>query len=316
MPFSAPPDPAYGAMRDWMEHWSELEARLAALLLAPHETHDFTARLQDVHTQAGVLLDLDADATLYWLFQLAAGSTVGYSASHAMVCWALCRLTGKALSLEAADLHSLCLAALTMNIAMTRLQDDLAEQTTAPTPEQRAAIETHAARGAQWLRELGVADAQWLHIVEQHHLDDTDLPVAVRLLQTVDRYAALISPRESRPGRCVTDSGRYALMHQGHAVDDIGHALVRTVGICPPGSFVRLEDDRIAVVLRRSDRPGEPWAATVLDARGIPVAEPTLIHTGHDGNGIAAALVTQTVRVRLNHPRLLQLSRVALTQVP
>lgn len=314
MSFSAQPDPAYGAMRDWMERWSELETRLAALLLAPHEANDFPARLQDVHTQADALLHLDPDATLYWLFQLAASSTVGYSASHAMVCWALCRLVGQTLGYNESERHSLALAALTMNIAMTRLQDDLAEQTTPPTPEQRAVIETHAARGTQRLRELGVGDLLWLQIVEQHHAEGTDLPGPIRLLQTVDRYAALISPRESRPGRCVTDSGRYALMHQGHGVDDIGHALVRTVGICPPGSFVRLEDDRIAVVLRRSGRPGEPWVATVLDARGIPVAEPTLIDTGHDGDGIAAALVTQTVRVRLNHPRLLQLSRVALTQ--
>ncbi|TDQ43976.1 HD-GYP domain-containing protein [Tepidicella xavieri] len=314
MSFAAQPDPAYAAMRDWMERWSDLEARLAALLLAPQEAGHFPARLQDIHHQADTLLALDADATLYWLFQLAASSPVGYSASHAMVCWALCRLVGQTLGHTEQEQTSLACAALTMNIAMTRLQDELANQTAPPTAEQRAAIDTHAARGAQWLRELGVRDAAWLQIVEQHHLTEAELPAPVRLLQAADRYAAMISPRETRPGRCVTDSSRHALIHQGHGVDDVGHALVRTVGICPPGSFVRLQDDRIAVVLRRSGRPAEPWVATVLDARGIPVAEPTLVDTGRDGDGIAAALVTQTVRVRLNHPRLLQLSRMALAQ--
>jgi len=196
---------------------------------------------------------------------------------------------------------------------MTPLQNTLAEQPQEPSAEQRAAIETHAARSAQWLRELGVTDADWLHTVELHHEPQDDLDTPTRLLQAVDRYAAQISPRETRAGRCVTDSGRQAVVaHSQGAVNAIGHALLRTVGICPPGSFVRLEDESTAVVLRRTDRPDAPWVAQVLDAAGAALADPTLIDTRLDGCGIAAALVAQTVRVRLNHARLLHLSRIAL----
>ncbi|NIC40126.1 HD-GYP domain-containing protein [Aquabacterium sp. A08] len=314
MNFSAHPDPAYGAMQHWMQQWSDLETQLAALLLAPQAQPDFAGRLRTLHGQARQLLELDADSTLYWLFQLAASSTVAYSASHAMVCWALCQLVADDLHLPAASRDSLALAALSMNLSMTRLQNTLAEQTTPLTDAQRAQVDTHAARSAQWLRELGVTDPLWLATVEQHHESGPDLPLPTRILQAMDRYAALISPRETRPGRCVTDSGRHAVAKAGQALDAVGHALLRTVGICPPGTFVRLADERVAVVLRRSGRPGEPWAATVLDAHDTPVVEPELIDTGEDGLGIAAALVTRSVRVRLNHPRLLQLSRVALSR--
>lgn len=312
MTFSAQPDPAYGAMQHWMQQWSDLETGLGALLLAPNAAPDFAGRLDALHRHANDLLALDADSTLYWLFQLAATSTVAYSASHAMVCWTLCQLVSEALGQPAQERDSLARAALTMNVSMTRLQDALAEQTEPPTPEQRALIETHAARSAQWLRELGVNDTAWLDTVELHHLNDATLPLATRILQAADRYAALISPRESRPGQCVTDSGRHVLIKAGQALDEVGQALLRTLGICPPGTFVRLADERVAVVLRRSGRPGEPWVASVLDPQGTPVVEPELIDTGNDGHGIEAALVTRTVRVRLNHPRLLQLSRMAL----
>lgn len=310
MTFDAPADPAYPLMQDWIQQWNDVEARLSLLLLAPQQKPDFGAQLDALHQRIMAMHTLDADATLYWLFQLAASSTVGYSVSHSMVCASLCRLVAEELKLEPAARDSLTRAALTMNIAMTRLQDELAAMTEAPSAEQRELIETHAPRGAQWLRELGVTDALWLHTVEQHH-DTTSTDLPTRILMATDRYAALISPRETRPGRCITDSGRYVVVRSGDTMDEVGHALLRTVGICPPGTFVRLIDERVAVVLRRSGQPGEPWVAAVLDAQGHPVPEPELVHTGEDGYGIEAALISRTVRVRLNHPRLLQLSRMA-----
>lgn len=307
------PDPAYGSMQDWMQQWSDLESRLSVLLLKPRAQPDFAGQLHAIQREMLDLMRIDADSALYWLFQLAASSTVGYSTTHSMTCAALSELAAAELRLGDDERRSLGLAALSMNLAMTQLQDQLALQATPPSDLQREAVETHAARGAQWLRELGVHDTLWLQTVEQHH-DASCTAMPTRVLMAADRYAALISPRESRPGRCVTDSGRHVAVQSGGRLDEVGHAFLRSVGICPPGTFVRLGDGRVAVVLRRSDRPGEPWVASVLDAEGLPVSEPELIDTGHEGCGIEAALVSATVRVRLNHPRLLQLSRMALAQ--
>lgn len=312
MTFDAQPDPLYDTMPLWMSRWTELETRLAALLARPQEVGDWLPQLEHTLTAAQTLLAQDEDATLYWLFQMASSSAIGYSTTHAMACWALCRLLAPAVGIEPADRGALERAALTMNIGMTLLQDTLAGQTTPPSAEQRALIETHAARGAQWLRECGVTDPRWLEIVEQHHEADS-ADRAVRLLQRMDRYTALISPRETRAGRNVTDSARVLLLQGATgSADDIGQALLRTVGICPPGTFVRLSDGRVAVVLRRSDRPGEPWVSAVLEADGRPVLDPELIDTRRDDTAIEAALQTASVRVRLPHARLLQLSRVAL----
>ncbi len=312
MNFSAQPDPAYASMPDWMQQWSDLETRLHVLLLAPPQPSEFPAQLGALHQRMKQLLALDADSSLYWLFQLAASSTVAYSASHAMVCTVLCHLVANELDLGLEQQDSLGMAALSMNIAMTRLQDDLAAQTTPPSLAQRELIDTHAARSAQWLREVGVTDPDWLHVVEQHHDAVSDAELPARILMAADRYAALISPRQTRPGKCITDSARHVIVRSGNSLDAVGHAMLKAVGICPPGTFVRLNDGTVAVVLRRSGRPGEPWVASVLDAHEHPVPEPELINTAEDGHGIEAALITQTVRARLNHPRLLQLSRMAV----
>lgn len=312
MNFSAQPDPAYASMQHWMQQWSDLETRLHAVLLAPDRVTDFPGQMDQLHGQMVQLLELDPDAALYWLFQLSASSTVAYSASHAMVCAALCHLVAPELALNDSQRRSLTMAALTMNLAMTRLQDDLAAQATAPSDAQREQIDQHASRSAQRLRELGIQDVLWLQTVERHHSDDAQAALNERILQATDRYAALISPRETRPGRCVTDSARQVVARRGDLIDTVGHALLKTVGICPPGTFVRLDNGSVAVVLRRSGKPGEPWVASVLDADNHPITEPELINTGTDDHAVEAALVTKTVRVRLNHARLLQLSRMAV----
>lgn len=307
------PEPNHAAIKEWMQQWSDLEARLHVLLLTPTQQADFPRQLQALHQRMMHLLDMDADSTLYWLFQLAAASTVAYSASHAIICASLCHLVAPGLGFTPEQSSSLSLAALTMNVSMTRLQDDLAQQLAPLSDDQRHSVSAHAARSAQCLRALGVTDETWLHAVEHHHDADTAMGSMMHVLMATDRYAALLSPRQTRPGKCVTDSWRYVLIGDGKAIDAVAQALIKTVGICPPGTFVRLTDRRVAVVLRRTTRPGEPWVATVLDAHERPITEPELINTGDDGHGIDVALLTPSVRARLDHARLLQLSRSLAT---
>lgn len=296
-------------MDDPTDRWLTLELRLAALLHNPQRGTDWSTALDAVLQQARALLGEDEDAALYWLLHVSATTPVGYSTAHALTCWALARLLAAPLGLTEQQADALERAALTMNIGMTALQDALAVQPYPPDAQQRALIDTHAARGAQCLRECGVRDAAWLHIVEHHHEPDvTDLPT--QALQRLDRYAALLSPRASRSGHDVVQGARQLQPH--NAVDDTIHrALVTTLGVCPPGSFVRLHDGTVAVVLRRSGRPAEPWVARVQDADGRPLPEPQWLDTSDPAHAIDAALPATEVRLRLPHASLLRLARQA-----
>ena len=156
---------------DLLALWSDLESGLGVILGSPDSTQEFAHRVVQYDRWMQGLLQRDPDVGLYLLFQLAANSPVGYSASHALVCAVLCHLIALELGLAPMERESLVHAALTMNIAMTTMQDVLATQVEKPTVQQHDLIKAHSVKGALMLANLGVTDGQWLEIVSNHHDD-------------------------------------------------------------------------------------------------------------------------------------------------
>ena len=301
---------------DLLALWSDLESGLGVILTSPGSTQEFAHRVVQYDRWMQGLMQRDPDVGLYLLFQLASNSPVGYSASHALVCAVLCHMIATELAIAPTERDSRVRAALTMNIAMTTLQDTLASQTEKPTKEQQDAIRAHSIKGAMMLANLGVADDTWLDIVSSHHDDSADrtdlrlVPPATRLtriLKVVDRYSAMISPRMSRAGRSATESARAIMANVSAKTDEIGHAMVRAVGLCPPGTYVRLDNDELAVVVRRSSTPNQPYVAIVSRPTGELLPAPRLHSTAQRDPRIRAALAASGVRARLNHFHILQL---------
>ena len=117
---------------DLLAEWSDLESGLGMILGNPESVQQFAHRVLQYDRWMQGLLQRDPDVGLYLLFQLAGNSPVGYSASHALVCAVLCHLIASELLLPPRERDSLVRAALTMNIAMTRVQDELATQVEKP----------------------------------------------------------------------------------------------------------------------------------------------------------------------------------------
>jgi HD-GYP domain-containing protein (c-di-GMP phosphodiesterase class II) len=309
-----------GDYEDLLGLWSDLEAGLGVLLGSPLSIREFQPRVRQYDRWMQDLLRRDTDVGLYLLFQLASSSSVGYSASHALVCAVLCHLIGTKLGIVREERDGLVFAALTMNIAMTRLQDDLAQQLEKPNGVQVEAIRSHARRSTAILTQLGVTDPIWLGTIELHHDDSTGqgdfrtLSPARRLgrvLRVADRYAAMISPRKSREGRSATDSLRSIIGLAESQSDEAGHTLMRAVGLYPPGTIVRLDNGQIAVVIRRSQQLNRPFVAIVQDEAGALLKPPRLHRTAYGNPGIKAALNASVVQERLNHHLILQLGAYA-----
>lgn len=308
---------------DLLSLWADLEAGLAVLLSSPESIQEFQLRIWQYDRWMQDLLARDTDVGLYLLFQLASNSTVGYSASHALVCAVLCHLIAVELNLAQEERDSLVHAALTMNIGMTSLQDELALQMERPSQLQQDAIRAHPIKGGMMLANIGIVNDLWLDVVTSHHDEATDKgelwavsPATrlARIVRVVDRYAAMISPRKSRVGRTATDSVRSIVGDAGDQSDLIGHSLVRTVGLCPPGTYVRMDSGEIAVVMRRSSKPNHPHVAIVLNDSGDLLSQPRLHRTAHGSPQIRSALAASAVRARLNHHLVLQLGAYAAQQ--
>ncbi len=303
---------------DLLGQWADLESGLGILLGHPSSVQEFGLRLNQYDRWMQDLLKFDTDVGLYLLFQLAINSPVGYSASHALVCAVLCHLIAVDFDLPVHERNSLVQAALTMNIAMTRLQDTLSNQRNRPNAEQQMAIYSHPAKGALMLGNLGMVDGMTLETIRLHHQDD-DLQVKLntlvppqrlaQILHVVDRYAAMISPRQSREGRSATESAKNIL--NTTQSDEVGQALVRIVGLCPPGTFVQMEDNKVAVVMRRSSEPNRPDVAIVINNLGVQVKPPSLHQTSSGSPAIKTALTASDVHERINHHLILQLGTQA-----
>ncbi len=305
---------------DLLSLWSDLEAGLGMILGSPDSIQEFEQRVWQYDRWMQNLLQRDTDVGLYLLFQLATNSPVGYSASHALVCAVLCHLIAVEIGLAQKERDSLVHAALTMNIAMTALQDQLADQLDKPTQTEQDAIRAHPVKGGMVLANIGVTDALWLDVVTSHHDENTgpdelrpvsDAVRLARIVRVVDRYAAMISPRKSRAGRSATDSVQSIIDDSGDPSDEVGQALVRTVGLCPPGTYVRLDNGEIAVVMRRSSKPNHPHVAIVLSETGQLAGQPRLHRTAQGKPQIHASLSASAVRVQLNHHLILQLGAYA-----
>ena len=309
-----------GEYEDLLGLWSDLESALSVLLARPLQVQDFGAKVRQFDGWLQDLVSHDIDAALYLMFQLASTSTVGYSASHALVCGTLCHILAYELGLPGHERDSLVRAALTMNIGMTALQDELAGQRERPSSAQQEAIRNHPMESQVLLERLFISDSLWLDVVGQHHASVPDrVPLSeqapqdrlTRILGTIDRYAAMISPRKSRAGRSATDSVRAIVGQEVDQRDEVSYTLVRSIGLCPPGTFVKLDNGDVAIVLRRSDKANHPLVASLLDSSGSHHAQPSLHQTAAGRPRIQSALARSAVSMELNHRTMVRLGLYA-----
>jgi hypothetical protein len=105
----------------------------------------------------------------------------------------------------------------------------------------------------------------------------------------------------------VTAAMQASYYDEEHQVDEAGAALVKTVGVYPPGAFVRLASQEVAVVLRRGNSATTPRVAVVLNRNGMPTGEPIPRDTAQPQWKIAAPVAQRDVRAQFPLQRLLAL---------
>ena len=296
------------------EQWLELVSQLDATLRDVRAGSDWSARLTSVHERARQLMAKRPDASLYYLVFEAGHSTAKYSCSHAMLTLLICEQAAPLLGWSPAWVDSLGRAALTMNVAMLRLQDQLAVSQLSVNAEMRAEIDGHAAAGARLLQQAGLDDPLCVSTVALHHdasqegkpLDSlTPERQLARLLRRVDIFTAKLSRRASRAPMSPVLAAREACMGANGVPDEVGGALLKSVGLYPPGSFVELASGEIGIVVARGRRANLPYVASLVSAAGNPLGEPALRDTLDQRYSVKGAVASTKVKVRPPHERLL-----------
>ena len=107
-----------------------------------------------------------------------------------------------------------------------------------------------------------------------------------------------------------------AYFDENQAVDEAGAALVKAIGVYPPGSFVRLANQEVAIVVRRGRVTSAPRVAVVLNREGLPNNELTLRDTSLADWRVTAGLPSASVKVSVSLARLIPLTRPPASNFP
>lgn len=295
--------------------WLDLQVQGNRLLRDLNGEH-FVDALEQLQSRLSQQTQRNPDGALFALFHLAASEIQLYSATHSMLVSVMCGLAARDVLGWPHDMHdSVCKAALTMNIAMTDLQDRLAGQNDPPNLAQRELIAQHASRSESLLRGFGLHDAGCLQAVREHHSTGPG-PLAsrspaqrmARLLQRADQFAARLSPRASRGPHTAAAAMQAIYRDENHATDEAGAALIKAVGVYSPGTLVRLANQEVGVVVRRSATTTMPRVAVLVNPDGIATGEHAIRDTSTRSYRIIAGVLASECKVKIQLDRMLALT--------
>jgi HD-GYP domain-containing protein (c-di-GMP phosphodiesterase class II) len=269
------------------------------------------ASLPPFYDTLRALVDRDPDIALFLCTRQEDHRYALYPLRHSIHCAVLATLTARQLGWDEARINALGCAALTMNLAILELQATMADQEDPPTKKQMDQIRAHPDAAVALLRATGIVDEDWLAIVADHHEQSGgggyprgkgEVHASAHLLRAIDVYMAKISPRAKRPG--VVPQLAVRQLFQQHPRDPLSMAVIKTLGVHPPGCLVKLRSGEIAVVIRRPAAGTHPLVATLSDRHGRPSGETHRRNTAEPEFGVEAPLPSSKEFARITPERV------------
>jgi HD-GYP domain-containing protein (c-di-GMP phosphodiesterase class II) len=295
----------YGEDQFLLGGWSDVQEVLRGIFYHPKDALLPLHRLAGLEKKVRSLLEADPDSSLFWLFQALTDESLGYSATHALLCAVICELTAIKLAITPRERRALLSSAMTMNIGMAREQDAMARQASVINDRQRHLIAAHSASSADILMAFGIENPDHLDIVRWHHQPQSPagLPhnrIAREILHLADIFVARTAARKTRASLSPLKAVKTMVMGaQGDQVS-LGSAMAQAVSFYPPGSYVMLESGETAVSVQRGLRANTPWVIALLDKNAMPLGRYVCLDTSERAHAIARPLNFEKVRVLVN----------------
>ncbi len=199
-------------------------------------------------------------------------------ATHAVHVTITALAIGHSLGLSRADLSDLGAAALLHDSGQPEIVRVLGSQMDHWTPSDWKDAQQHTLLGVRRLAvstPLGPTSLQAMRAAMQHHIEDPDrASLLAQIVSCADAYVSVLAHR-AMPGSTLTP--HEALGHVLAGYGERWHpavriALVRGIGLHPPGQVVRLDDGTLARTIAPTSQPERPIVEALTDLEGRPLA--------------------------------------------
>lgn len=282
------------------EKWENVVVMLDKAMQSPSPGGPWLARVLEIHAHVRRLAVHHMDEALFYFVYTGSCRWSFYSSRQALRCMFIAGEAARLLGWDDARIALLDHAALTMNVAVWRLQDRLTHQAGAiDDRDEHTQMEGHPAASARLLHDSGVTSPAWLEAVWRHHdasLEDRPLPTlgpgqqAALLLRRVDCYSAMLSRRARCQPLSALQAAQQACLGKDGRPDSVGSVLLKAVGLYPPGTFVSLASSEHGIVLERGEHANAPVVAALTNRSGMVMSEPRLRYTSQKILAVCAAL--------------------------
>ncbi|WP_263264731.1 HD-GYP domain-containing protein [Pseudomonas sp. RIT-PI-S] len=187
-------------------------------------------------------------------------------------------------------------AGLLHDIGKMAIPNDVLNKPGRLTDDEFALVRTHPLSGLEILQRSGFLSVAAIDVCMHHHekVDGTGYPYGLagdeispmaRMAAICDVYDAVTSPRPYKKPWGPAHSLKEMASWKGHFDRHLFQGFVRTVGIYPVGALVRLDSDRLAIVVDQNEGALlTPKVRLLLDCKRRQLLSPACIDlaTGED----------------------------------
>lgn len=188
-----------------------------------------------------------------------------YTYMHSVAVCAMMVALAKQLNLSESETRQAGLAGLLHDIGKAAIPLDVLNKPAALTEEEFDLVKLHPERGHELLLAAGINDEVVLDVCLHHHekIDGTGYPrkfkdeqisLFAKMGAICDVYDAITSNRPYKSGWDPGVSLQRMAQWKGHFDETIFKAFVKSLGIYPIGSTLKLKSGRLAVVIDQSPK--------------------------------------------------------------
>ena len=219
-----------------------------------------------------------------------------YTYMHSVAVCALMTALAHQLELDATATREAAMAGLLHDLGKALTPPEILNKPGKLTDEEFAVMKQHPVDGHRLLLEKGAVGEIPLDVCRHHHekMDGSGYPdrlpgdrisLFAKMGAVCDVYDAITSNRPYKPGWDPAESiRRMAEWSRGHFDETVFQAFVKSIGIYPVGSLVRLESGRLGVVVEQASKSLlTPQVKVFFSTRSQTYLKPEIVDLARPG---------------------------------